>query len=145
MAMNRAMKRPVRLVTLLTIVLATIIARALRTSGASTFPALITGLLVVAGLGLLIGTAYHTSIWLSSKGAQRKAQGMLLLTYLGLIVAAILYLLTTPTGMGWLGVGRPRQRIEWRVFDAQWGDLARYGGPALACFGAIVSFIEFGA
>ena len=46
--------------------------------------------------------------------------------------------------IGWLGIGR-RQRIEFRVFDAQWGDLARYGGPALACFGAIVSFIEFGA
>jgi hypothetical protein len=47
--------------------------------------------------------------------------------------------------IGWLGTGRRRQRIELRVFDAQWGDLARYGGPALACFGAIVSFIEFGA
>jgi hypothetical protein len=46
--------------------------------------------------------------------------------------------------IGWLGIGRHRQRIESRVFDAQWGDLARYGGPALACFGAIVSFIEFG-
>jgi hypothetical protein len=46
---------------------------------------------------------------------------------------------------GWLGIGRAPQTIEWRVFDAQWGDLGRYGGPALACFGAIMSFVEFGA
>lgn len=45
---------------------------------------------------------------------------------------------------GWLGTFRGRQRIEWRLIDAQWGDLARYGGPALACFGAVASFIEFG-
>jgi hypothetical protein len=42
--------------------------------------------------------------------------------------------------IGWLGIGRSRRRL----FDAQWGDLARYGGPALACFGAIASFVEFG-
>ena len=41
--------------------------------------------------------------------------------------------------LGWLGIGRSRRRL----LDAQWGDLARYGGPALACFGAIASFIEF--
>jgi hypothetical protein len=43
--------------------------------------------------------------------------------------------------IGWLGIGRSRRRL----FDAQWGDLARYGGPALACFGAIASFIEISA
>jgi hypothetical protein len=43
--------------------------------------------------------------------------------------------------IGWLGIGRSRRRL----FDAQWGDLARYGGPALACFGAIASFIEINA
>jgi hypothetical protein len=59
--------------------------------------------------------------------------GLTLLTA-GLVVSLI----------GWLGIGRARRTLEWRVFDAQWGDLARYGGPALACFGAIVSFIEFG-
>jgi len=41
--------------------------------------------------------------------------------------------------LGWVGIGRSRRRL----LDAQWGDLARYGGPALACFGAIASFIEF--
>ena len=59
--------------------------------------------------------------------------GLTLLT-IGLVVSLV----------GWLGIGRSQRTIEWRVFDIQWGDLARYGGPALACFGAIVSFIEFG-
>ncbi len=59
--------------------------------------------------------------------------GLTLLTT-GLVVSLI----------GWLGIGRVQRTLEWRVFDAQWGDLARYGGPALACFGAIVSLIEFG-
>jgi hypothetical protein len=40
--------------------------------------------------------------------------------------------------IGWFGIGRSRRGL----FDAQWGDLARYGGPALACFGAIARFIE---
>ena len=40
--------------------------------------------------------------------------------------------------VGWFGIGRSRRRL----FDAQWGDLARYGGPAMACIGAIVTFIE---
>jgi hypothetical protein len=43
--------------------------------------------------------------------------------------------------IGWLGIGRSRRRL----FDAQWGDLARYGGPALACVGAITSFVKFAA
>lgn len=41
--------------------------------------------------------------------------------------------------IGWFSIGLTRRR----PFDAQWGDLARYGGPALACFGAVASFVEF--
>jgi hypothetical protein len=41
--------------------------------------------------------------------------------------------------LGWTGIGRSRRRL----FDAQWGDLARYGGPVLACFGAMASFVQF--
>jgi hypothetical protein len=43
--------------------------------------------------------------------------------------------------IGWIGIGGSRRRL----FDAQWGDLARYGGPALACMGAITSFMKFAA
>ena len=47
--------------------------------------------------------------------------------------------------IGWLSIGRTRWAFGWRLFDAQWGDLARYGGPALACLGAVLSFVELGA
>lgn len=58
---------------------------------------------------------------------------------LGLLAAGLLL-----SVIGWFGIGLLWHTIEWRLFDAQWGDLARYGGPALACFGAIVSFVECG-
>ncbi len=104
MAMNLVAKRPFRLITLMVIVVPVLIARALRAGGASTFPVLVKTLTGLSILALLAGTAFHVSVWLRSQGAQRKAVGMLLLTYFGLILAALLYFLSGETGMGWLGL-----------------------------------------
>lgn len=105
MAMNPVMKRPFRVATLLVIVLATLIARALRAGDESSHPTVVKILLTIAGVALVGGTGFHLSSWLRSHGAQRKAQGMLLLTYVGLALAGVLYFFTTPTGMGWIGQG----------------------------------------
>jgi len=99
-----AMKRQFRLVTLVVLVVAAITARVLRAAGPNAFPTLIPFVLTLVAAALLAGTGYQLSVWLRSKGAQKKAEGLLLLTYGGLLVAGILYFLTTKTGMGLVGV-----------------------------------------
>lgn len=63
---------------------------------------------------------------------------------LDLVGLALLACGVLATLLSWLDFGRARRSIEWRLFEVQWGELARYGGPALACSGAIISFLDPG-
>jgi hypothetical protein len=62
--------------------------------------------MVASGLGalLVVGiTALRAYTMLSSRGARRKVELVLLLCHLGAGLSLLLYALTTKTGMGWLG------------------------------------------
>lgn len=45
--------------------------------------------------------------------------------------------------IGWRLLSSARAPIERRLFDAQWGELVRYGGLALASVGLISGFGGF--
>lgn len=45
--------------------------------------------------------------------------------------------------IGWKLLSSTRAPIERRLFDAQWGELVRYGGLALASVGLIAGFGGF--
>lgn len=47
--------------------------------------------------------------------------------------------------IGWRVLSSARSTIERRLFDAQWGELIRYGGLALAGSGLLTGLGGFGA
>lgn len=47
--------------------------------------------------------------------------------------------------IGWRVLSSARCSIERRLFDAQWGELVRYGGLALAGSGLLTGLSNFGA
>jgi ABC-type uncharacterized transport system len=101
MAMNRQLRRVALIVT----VVAAIVARVLRAAGAASFPLLVPLVLGLAALALVAGTGYQAWVWSRSRGAQKQAEGLLLLSYAGMLIAGVLYFCTTDTGVGWLGLG----------------------------------------
>ncbi len=74
-------------------------------TGAYLYPTIAKLLIAVAVAGLLVGAGLQAWRWLHSRGAQRKAEATLLACYGGMVLAGVLYFLTTKTGMGWIGQG----------------------------------------
>lgn len=105
-----AMKKAPRLISRITLpaaVAALVVARRfLRDSktGAELYPTAAKLLTWGAVLAVLVGTGFQVARWWGSRGAQRKAESTLLSCYLGLIVAGVLYFLTTRTGAGLIGM-----------------------------------------
>ena len=73
-------------------------------TGTYLYPVAAKALIAVAVLAVLVGTGLQAWRWRQSHRAQRQAEGTLLLCYVGMIVAGVLYFFTTKTGMGWLGL-----------------------------------------
>lgn len=106
MAMIRAPRLITRIGLIVAVALFVVSRRFLRdpASGQALFPTLMK-LTIAIGMVLIVGgTVLQAMRWGQSKGNGRKAEGTLLLCYVALVVAGILYFLTTKTGMGWIGL-----------------------------------------
>ena len=98
-----AMTTPARLwvrVSLLMTVLLFVSARRFLAPMPSLATAL-TAIMVVAFLAALGTQAWR---WYAASGKRRQCETALLLSYLGLLVAGLLYFATTKTGLGWVGM-----------------------------------------
>ena len=76
-------------------------------AGQRTFHHLGTASMVLTGLGVLLvvaSTVVRAVTMLRAKGNARKASRILLFCHLGVLLTLVLYLFTTATGLGWLGM-----------------------------------------
>ncbi len=106
MAMTNSPRLVTRIGLIVALALFVVARRFLRdpVSGQELFPWLIKLALLVGAALLIGGTTLQGIRWFKSKGARRKAEGLLLGCYLVLMLAGIVYFFTTKTGMGWLGL-----------------------------------------
>lgn len=106
MAMIRAPRLISRIGLIVAFLLFVLAQRFLRdpVSGQALFP-VVRQLTIAIALFLLVGgTVLQALRWAQSKHNGRKAEGALLLCYGALILAGVVYFLTTKTGMGWIGL-----------------------------------------
>ena len=106
MAMIRAPRLISRIGLIVAFLLFVLAQRFLRdpVSGQALFP-VVRQLTIAIALFLLVGgTVLQALRWVQSKHNGRKAEGALLLCYGALILAGVVYFLTTKTGMGWIGL-----------------------------------------
>ncbi len=99
MAMNTPSRLWVRVSLLLSVAMLFVARRPLaEVTGPSKMLTWLALILFVGGLGAQLWR------WVGSKGMRRQAETTLLLCYLGLVVAAVLYFLTTSAGLGLVGM-----------------------------------------
>ncbi|MEZ4400138.1 MAG: Gldg family protein [Kofleriaceae bacterium] len=70
----------------------------------ATVPGLAKALTVIAVVVFLGGLGAQAWRWVAAKGKRRQAETMLLACYLGLLVAGVMYFLTTSAGLGLVGL-----------------------------------------
>lgn len=106
MAMSNAPRLMTRIGLIVALALFVVARRFLRdpVSGQALFPWLMKAVIAVGIVFLVGGTGLQLYRWLKSKGARRRAEGLLLGCYGLLILAGIVYFFTTKTGMGWIGL-----------------------------------------
>ncbi|KAB2910270.1 MAG: hypothetical protein F9K40_02985 [Kofleriaceae bacterium] len=106
MAMKTAPRLITRIGLIVALALFVVSRRFLRdpVSGQALFPWLMKLTIAIASVLVVGGTVLQAVRWFQSKGARKKAEGTLLLCYGALVLAGIVYVFTTKTGMGWIGL-----------------------------------------
>lgn len=106
MAMNNAPRLITRIGLLVALALFVVARRFLYDpmAGQALFPTLMNLALLIGGALLVGGTGLQGMRWTRSKGARRKAEGLLLGCYLLLILAGIVYFFTTKSGLEWIAL-----------------------------------------